>query len=81
MKTSLLFGAALGALLVFSGGEAEASRRFQTHTSYPDKQTEIFCKANPDKCESKIDWGASIGGTILGTAILTGFSYLSKLGQ
>jgi hypothetical protein len=71
MKTSILFGAALGALLILSGGDAEA-RRFRSHTSYPDKETEIFCKANPDQCESKIDWASSIGGTVLGTAILTG---------
>lgn len=78
MKKLLLATAAASSLLLLSPDDAQASRRFQTHTSYPDKETEIFCKANPDKCERKINWGASIGGTLLGTAILSAFGAIAR---
>jgi len=77
MKKLLLASAAASALFLFPV-EAEASGRFRVHTSYPDKETELFCKANPDKCESKIDWGSSIGGTLVGVAILSVFGRIAR---
>lgn len=29
-----------------------------------DPATKAYCKANPDKCETRINWGSSIGYTV-----------------
>ena len=77
MKKAFFLATAVSAFILLAPENAEA-RRVHTHTSYPDQQTEIFCKANPDQCETKINWGASVGGTLLGTAFLTGLRALIR---
>ena len=30
-----------------------------------DPETKAYCKANPDNCETRINWGTTIGWTLL----------------
>ena len=76
MIKRILLPVVAASALAFCGTAANA-KRFHS-VDMTDEETKAYCKANPDNCETTIDWGMSavltIGGTLFASALGSAFN-------
>ena len=73
MKRIVLVGLALVATIGLAS-PAYSGKRIRALDS-TDPATKEFCKENPDKCTTRIDWGGSIRLTLIAMGVFVGIPF------
>jgi hypothetical protein len=73
MKRNLFLGLALVATIVLAS-PAYSGKRVRAIDS-TDPAIKEFCRKNPDKCTTQIDWGGSIRLTLIAMGIFVGIPF------